>query len=319
VFSFKLLNSMAQQQRQQDARQAPQRKAENPGQFADLDKAARDVFSEQYHDHTKFETTIKALPTLEVNSHLCHNRDNNSLKGTVVPKFTHESGLVLKATVDTTQYVKVDASLTPKGLPGLKLNAVAENNSKGKVTLDYKYDIAACSSTVSACGPSGPFCIESSLALAPHVNVVVGSSVAVSGVGQENDLKSIKGALYYKNDSSTIGLVLDSTSGSLPGNRGLSAYASLYHKLNPFSTVAMTVNHDLKGEAATRVALGGVHKLNSDLTVRSKFDSTGLLAAAANQRLNLTTEICLSAQTNVTRGFTSAKDNKFGCHINYKN
>jgi len=195
------------------------------------------------------------------------------MKASVAPKFSHKpSGTTVKATFDSSSNFKVDVS-NDRIAKGARVNLVVEKGNvvKGKLTAEYKADRIGAAATVSADGPQGPVGLDTSLVVAAHPKVVLGTAMTVGNVGAENELKSAKGALWYKENNSIFGVTVESTSGSM-GNRGLNASATLYHKLSLNTEIAGSAFYDLKGEKTPILGGGAVHKLSNDVTVRGRFD-----------------------------------------------
>eukprot|EP00013_Stygamoeba_regulata_P006768 CAMPEP_0177630010 /NCGR_PEP_ID=MMETSP0447-20121125/980_1 /TAXON_ID=0 /ORGANISM="Stygamoeba regulata, Strain BSH-02190019" /LENGTH=302 /DNA_ID=CAMNT_0019131383 /DNA_START=48 /DNA_END=956 /DNA_ORIENTATION=- len=289
-----------------------------PCLFEDFDKCQRDLATENFPDSFKVEVGTKTDNNLEFAGSVTRTGDN--VKGSVTPKFSFPAyKSVIKTTVDTSSLIKVDTTISEL-VEGVKINVVSELGpcTKGKFNVDYKHAKFATALTLSGSSlPNGPFNLDTSLAVPIGCRFLAGSSLSVSNLGAENDIKSVKGGLFYKEKQFTIGATVTSGSQSM-GNRSLVGGLSYFQTVNASTNVGASVSYDLRG-GETSMCLALSHKLRDDLTSKVKVGSCGLVAASLSQKINPNVNLLLGGQVNMIRGLSSAKDNKVGFNLSFKN
>jgi len=247
-----------------------------PTEFGDIGKAAKDLLGKEYNfGKTKFEAKATTAGGIEFTNTVERNDSDGHIKGEIKTKYKHDaSGLIFNDTVTTSNNLvfKVEA---PEIVSGTKVELETTFNPyqvskeiRAGATLQYDH----LTSTFSA-----------NIFQKPEVKVdaVVGHEGLVVGAQAVFDVTS-SGLSDY---SAAVGYAEKDYSISMHSNKRFSQYeAKFSHTVNSKVSLASLASWSTNDKSAA-IEFGAQYKLDSDTSLKTKFDTTGKIGFAYIQKI----------------------------------
>lgn len=260
-----------------------------PPEFNDIGKAAKDLLTKDFNfGKTKFEAKTNTLTGVEFNSLLERNDSDGTLKGELKTKFKHtDSGLTFTETYDTSNKfsVKVEATEIADGLK-LDVEGIFNPYSASrevKVGYSFKSDSLTTTGNVNA--------LKSQQL---KVDAVSGYEGLLVGAQLSFDVASSKVQDY----SLAVGYTDVDYAATFQANSKLSKFAASYsHVVSPKVTVAGTASWGTTDKQAF-FEFGTNYKLDSDSSIKAKFDSDGKVGLGFSQKLRPDLKVSLGLLVN---------------------
>ncbi|CAD5225666.1 unnamed protein product [Bursaphelenchus xylophilus] len=278
-----------------------------PPTFADLGKAARDVFGKGYnHGLVKLDTTTRGNDngTVEFKTSATHNLTSEQLAGTVDIKFkVPERGVTITEKLNTSGSLSTVLEVNDQFARNLKVtldSVYVPNTGKRDATLKSEWFNDAARVNINLGLIGGPVAL---------VSGVVGQNGWLAGAQgrfdvSTNELKNTSVAFGYQHPNYTIHSFC---------NDGKEFGGSLYHRVHKNVELGAQLGWT-NGEEKVRYALGSTYKINPDLLLRAKVDNKAVVGLAATHALGPNVKASISTQFGLT---TANSQNKLGVGIEY--
>jgi len=275
-----------------------------PGLFADLDKNVTDLLNENFPLKPKLEFTSPVTAN-GVNLQVTGVRNpDNSVFGTVVPKWTYAPwGLVAKGTIDTAHTFKADLAVNDKVAKGLKTQLVGTIGTAPSAKFGLEFRNQSVGATSSFLYTPGKASLLGASAAVLVNRFITGAAVDYS-IGDISELKTAKGALYYKDRDFAVGGLVRTNGDEV------SVGSNYYQAIGTTTAVGAELIYDLK-KSNLNVTVGVRHRLDNDVTLKARADSAGKAALSVQSRVNRHVDVTLGGEVDV-QGLNNGKDNKFG-------
>lgn len=262
-----------------------------PPLFADLGKAARDVFFRGYNfGFVKSDTTTKS-GDIELKTNIAQNISAGTLAGAVDVKYKiPQHGATLSERWNTENILTTEVIVDDKILKGLKLildtsYAPAVGKRSGKVKGEYRHEKATLHGEMKLNGAGGPILTGS--AVYGYAGWLFGAQA-----GYDPSKAAVTGTHY-------IVAVNE-------GDFGFHAFmqnntefgGSIYHKVNRDLELAANMSW-ATGEQTCRFGVAAKCELDQDMSLRVKLNNASQLALALTHSLKPGLKITASAAFNI--------------------
>jgi len=258
----------------------------SPPPFADLGKAARDLFTKGYNPgFLKVETTT-ASGDVEFKNNAAHNLTSQKIVGNVEVKYKiAEHGITLTEKWNTDNVLGTVFEVKDQFAKGLKVtldSSYAPYTSKrsGALKTEWANDIAKINADLSLAG-------------GPVLNLagVVARQDWLFGVQAKVDIA----ANDLKNTSVAFGRLTPDYTIHTYTNDGREFGASLYHKVHKNLELGAQLGWTV-GDESPRWGLATKYRVNQDLFFRAKVDNKSQVALAVTHSLSPDLSLTLSKQ-----------------------
>jgi len=267
----------------------------SPPSYADLGKAARDVFGKGYHFGTvKLDCKSKTEGGVEVNTGGTHTLESGKVAGNLETKYScKEYGVTATEKWTTDNVLSTDIAVENKIANGLKTTlsgSFAPNTGKTKAVLknNYKCDFTNINAdtTLDVAGP-------------------MVSGAVVGGFkdwlfGYQMAFDSQKSKLTKNNFA--VGLVHKDLTLHTYANDGAEFGGSVYNKVSPKLEGAVTMGWSGTSNA-TNFAVGCKYALSKEASVRCKVNNASQVGLSYQQKLNEGVTLTLSSQIEAGKNF----------------
>jgi len=282
-----------------------------PGLFKDLGKRVSDLLTKEFPtDEKKVEWKGVTNNNVTIETNLLQKGDG-SIVGTITPSYKYkEYGLNLLSEINTKKDVKLEASVENKLADGLKLTLTGE--SRGDTTFttaaaEYRHEYATLNGSVDYGKPKG------SLLKANTVFGQKGFALGLSaeyflGTTDQSELKTFNTTISYTSkdfDATVFGrLISDKDKNELGG--------TYYHNINSNLSVGTEVVFDTaNADSKPKLTFGALYRLNEDTTLKSRFDTNGILGVSFGQRFNKNSRVIIGANID-TNNLSGKSSSSFG-------
>jgi len=247
-----------------------------PPEFADIGKASKDLLTKEYNfGKTKLEAKSTTATGVEFTSTLERNDADGVLKGEVKTKLKHaDTGLVFTDTYSTTNdlVVKVEA---PELLDGLKADLETTFNpysAKKEVKLGYTFKADSFITTASA-----------NVFRTPQVKAdfVFGHEGFIAGAQVTFDVASSAAADY----AAAVGYSEKDYAVTVHANKKLTQFVTTYHHLATNDVTLAAQASWGNSDKNILIEVGAQYKLDSNASLKAKFDSSGKIGFGYQQKL----------------------------------
>jgi len=259
-----------------------------PPSYADLGKAARDLFSKGYHyGQYKVEAKTKTASGIEFTSNGSSDHENGRFVGNIETKYNWKDyGVTFNEKWNTDNTLGTEVSVEDQMLKGLKLSldtkfAPQTGKKSGKIKTEYKHDY-----------------VHTNLDLDLASLVVFGSAV----VGYEGWLagyqlaldtsKSAKSLLSQNNFA--IGYAKDDLTLHAAVNDGSEFQASVSQKVSSQLETAISMNWTV-GSNDTKFGFGAKYCPDRDTTIRAKVNNASQVGVSYQHRIRSGVNLTLSS------------------------
>jgi len=290
--------------------------------FKDLTKRLSDLLTKEFpseKQENKIEWKGETAQDVTIESHFITKKDG-SILGTFIPKYKYLFNgwnTTLGAEINTKKEVKGEVTIegTTANVNGLKTIISGQNKDDdvfGTLQVEYKHEVYSASATVDY-GKAKGSTVKGALVVGRQGFYLGLSSEYFLGLTEESDLKEIHSVLGYASqefDLSAFGK-LDGKGDEDKNEFG----ASYFHNINGDLAVGTEISLDTANpEAKPRLVFGGQYKLNTDTTLKGKFDTSGKLGLSYQQKFNKNTRLTLSSTVD-THNLSGKGASTFGFNL----
>jgi hypothetical protein len=282
----------------------------NPGTFGDLGKEARDALlrSKEFVNKPHVDVVTTSSNGVKTTGKITRE-DAGALSGSVELKFPKTNGVESSVNLDTTNKVKLAASVSDKIAAGLKASLNAEvdavrNEKLIKAGFEYKRPYLTSAATFSfplkreikdpeADGPS----VLASVVVG-HDRYGVAGGLEADVAVNTSSVKSHNVTLLYRNGSFVSTAFSKAKGGKKPSFVCGGTFFSRFNgSALANAEAAAEVAYDTKAEKdQVTVTLGGAFDVNKDSRLAATFDTRGRLVAQLSHRLNGNTRFKLGLE-----------------------
>lgn len=270
-----------------------------PPKFADLSKAANDLFKDDFGSGNKVTFKAKTASGADLKIEGSRTGTDGAVAAYVQTKFAHKNFTVQeKMTSKNTLETEITAAKLVKGAKFVLCNSYspAKGISGLKIKADYAADkfMFTSATTMSGCDVSGSYAQGSYL---------VGASAGLSSAGA---IKSTAFGLAY----SEADLKLSSTI-----KNGSSVEGAVYHKASRDLTAGVKVNWDA-AKQSTSFAVATKYQLDSDSFVKAKVNTS--LSCDVSYTTNVRPGVKLGMFGNINLQSLTADANALGWALTFE-
>jgi hypothetical protein len=257
-----------------------------PVLYKDLNKRSSDLItkdfpSEKRENKVEWKGETSSLVSFETS---LLQKNDGSILGSFSPKYKLKDwNTSLSAEFKTNKDFKAEVVIDNHFTPGLKTTFTEESKGEdlfGTLGVEYRHDMVALTASVDY-GQAAGSTIKAS--------TVVGSQGFQLGTsldyffGNSNDsaLKEFNATASYSNDEFDIGMF-----GKIKPERDSNVLgANYFQKINTDFGVGAEVSFDTQNpDVRPQLTAATQYKVDSDATIKAKFDTTGKLGVSWNQK-----------------------------------
>jgi len=260
-----------------------------PPTYADLGKAARDIFSKGYHfGQYKVEVKTKTRSAVEFTTSGKSDHESGAFAGTLETKYNWKDyGLTFNEKWNTDNTLATEVSVEDQLFKGLKLSvdtkfAPQSGKKSGKIKTAYKHDYVHTNLDLDL----------NSLKL--FGSAVVGYEGWLAGYQVTLDTSKTAKTLLSQNNFS-LGFVKDDFTLHAAVNDGTEFTGSVFQKVNSRLETAIEINWT-SGSNETRFGFGAKYCPDKDSTIRAKLNNGSQLGLSYQHRVRDGVNLTLSAQ-----------------------
>jgi hypothetical protein len=280
----------------------------HPGLFKDLGKRVSDLLTKEFPtEEKKVEFKGATINNVTVESTLTQKPDG-SILGTLTPSYKYKPyGTTLTAEVNTKKEGKVEAVVENQLADGLKLTLTGEARGKNNfatLSTEYKHEYATFTGSVDYGKPNGSL-LKDSVVFGSQGFALGLSAEYLLGTTDASELKTFNTTVSYTKpdfDITAFGRLISEKEKNEIG-------ATYFQNVNSDVAVGAEVVFDTAhADSKPKLTFGTQYKLNTDTTVKAKFDTNGLLGLSYAQRFNKNSRFILGANvdTNNLSGKSSS-------------
>jgi hypothetical protein len=282
-----------------------------PPSYADLGKAARDLFNKGFnHGYFKVETKTKTENGIEFTVNGNSNHDTKKFAGSLETKYKwSDYGITFNEKWNTDNALATEITVEDQLVKGLKLafdtQFVPQTGKKsGKIKTEYKREYIHTNMDVDF-NFAGPTIYGA--AVVGYKGWLAGYQMALDTAKTAKKLLSQSNfAIGYTKDDLTLHTaVKDNTEFS----------GSVFHKLNRDLEMGVLVDWTV-GSNDTRFALGAKYCPDKDTTVRAKLNNSSQIALCYQQKIRKGVTLTMSTQLE-GKNFSQG-GHKFGLGIDFE-
>jgi len=280
-----------------------------PASYADLGKAARDLFSKGYHyGQYKVEAKTKTASGVEFTTNGSSDHESGRFVGNLETKYNWKDyGLTFNEKWNTDNTLSTEVSVEDQLLKGLKLSldtkfAPQSGKKSGKIKTEYKYDYVHTNLDLDLIN----FTVFGS--------AVVGYKGFLAGYQLALDTSKEAKALLSQNNFA-VGYTKDDFTLHAAVNDGSEFQASVSQKVNSRLETAIQMNWTA-GSNDTKFGFGAKYSPDKDTTIRAKVNNSSQIGVSYQHKIrdgvNLTLSSLLEGK-NLNQG-----GHKFGIALDFE-
>jgi len=280
-----------------------------PPAYADLGKAARDLFSKGYnYGQYKVEAKTKTSSGVEFTTNGSTDHENGRFVGNVETKYNWKDyGLTFNEKWNTDNTLATEVSVEDQGLKGLKLSldtkfAPQTGKKSGKIKTEYKHDYVHTNLDLDLAN------------LTVFGAAVVGYKGWLAGYQLAIDTSKTAKQLLSQNNFA-IGYTKDDLTLHAAVNDGSEFQASVSQKVNSRLETAIQMNWTV-GSNDTKFGFGAKYCPDRDTTLRAKVNNASQVGLSFQHKIrdgvNLTLSSLLEGK-NLNQG-----GHKFGIGLDFE-
>jgi len=288
--------------------------------FKDLGKQANDLLNKGFFEHEKYyfkvegtlvaQNAVKATPSVQIST-------DQTVAGSIKAVFPCTCGLTSTFTADLKNALKLEIASNSyfRGIfkPTLELSSNAKslvNSAKFKQTVDIATGCGGSSVGVTYALASGVPQLNFSLVGVRKFNL------GTAAIGVETDYTQgkeipINVAASFNIPSLTATIFGNFFLNKLQGRYALSLYGPLAS--SPSTTIGSELVYDGDGKA-TQITVGGNHTIDSNSSVKAKFNSRGIFGVVYSQKIQDSLTLSVLADVNL-REINNPNSAKFGVKV----
>jgi len=258
-----------------------------PPSYADLGKAARDLFSKGYHyGQYKVEAKTKTESGVEFTTNGSSDHENGRFVGNLETKYNWKDyGVVFNEKLNTDNTLATEVSVEDQLLKGLKLSldtkfAPHTGKKSGKIKTEYKQDYVHTNLDLDLAS------------LTVFGSAVVGYNGWLAGYQLALDTSKTAKSLLSQNNFA-LGYAKDDLTLHAAVNDGSEFQASVSHKVNSQLETAISMNWTV-GSNDTKFGFGAKYCPDRDTTVRAKLNNESQVGLSYQYRIRDGVNLTLS-------------------------
>ena len=260
----------------------------SPASYADLGKAARDLFSKGYnYGQYKAEIKTKTATGVEFTTNGSSDHENGRFVGNLETKYKwKEYGLTFNEKWNTDNTLATEVSVEDQGLQGLKLSldtkfAPQSGKKSGKIKTEYKHDYVHTNLDLdlTTLNVFGSAVIGYNGWLAGYQLALDTSKTATSLIAQNNF------AIGYTKDDFTLHAAVNDAS---------ECQASVFQKVNSKLETAVQLNWTV-GSTDTKFGFGAKYCPDRESTIRAKINNLSQLGLSYQHKVRDGVSLTLSS------------------------
>jgi voltage-dependent anion channel protein 2 len=271
---------------------------ENPGLFADLGKRVSDLLTKEFpseRQESKLAWKGQARNDVTLETTVLQRKDG-SIVGTFAPKYKHKDwNTTFSAEINTRKEVKVEVSaedlLSVDGLKTTLTGWSRGNENFGVVGAEYKHELATVTASVDY-GKATGSTVKASAVIGAQ-GVALGASTEYF-FGGESELKDLTTILSYASpefDITAFGKIQNQND---EDRNELGA--SYFHRItSDWHVGSEVVFETANADAKPKLTFATQYQLQSDTTLKAKFDTAGKLGLSYQQKYNRNAKLTISS------------------------
>jgi len=259
-----------------------------PPSYADLGKAARDLFSKGYnYGQYKVEAKTKTANGVEFTTNGSSDHENGRFVGNVETKYKWKDyGLTFNEKWNTDNTLATEVSVEDQGLEGLKLSidtkfAPQTGKKSGKIKSEFKHDYVHTNLDVDLAS----FTVFGA--------AVVGYNGFLAGYQLALDTSKTAKSLLSQNNFA-IGYTKDDLTLHAAVNDGSEFQGSVSHKVNGRLETAINMNWTV-GSNDTKFGFGAKYCPDRDTTLRAKVNNASQVGLSFQHKIRDGVTLTLSS------------------------
>jgi voltage-dependent anion channel protein 2 len=280
-----------------------------PASYADLGKAARDVFSKGFHfGQYKLEAKTKTSSGVEFTTTGSSAHESGAFAGSLETKYKwSDYGATFTEKWNTDNVLQAEISVEDQLVKGLKLsldtNFAPQSGKKGgKVKTEYKHDYVHTNLDLdlSSLNVFGSAVVGYNGWLAGYQLALDTSKTAKSLLSQSNF------AIGYSKDDLTLHTAIIN---------GSEYQGTIFHKVNSRLESAVALSWT-SGSHETRFAVGAKYNPDKDSTIRAKLNNASQLGLSYQHKIRDGVSLTLSTQ--IEGKHLNQGGHKFGIALDFE-
>jgi len=225
-------------------------------------------------------------------------RKDGSILGTFAPKYKHkEWNTTFSAEINTKKEAKTEVAVEDLlNVEGLKMTLTGTNRGNenfGALGVEYKHELATVTASVDYGKPSGST-VKASAVIGAQ-GIALGASTEYF-FGGESELKDLTTLLSYSSsefDITAFGRIQKNQNDDEEKNE---LGASYFHSINKEWQVGSEATFETANtDAKPKLTFATQYQLQSDTTLKAKFDTTGRLGLSYQQKYNRNAKLTISS------------------------
>jgi len=272
----------------------------NPGLFSDLGKRVSDLLTKEFPSEKQENKLVwkgQANNEVTLETTLLQRKDG-SILGTFAPKYKHkEWNTTFSAEINTKKEAKTEVAVEDLlNVEGLKMTLTGTNRGNenfGALGVEYKHELATVTASVDYGKPSGST-VKASAVIGAQ-GIALGASTEYF-FGGESELKDLTTLLSYSSsefDITAFGRIQKNQNDDEEKNE---LGASYFHSINKEWQVGSEATFETANtDAKPKLTFATQYQLQSDTTLKAKFDTTGRLGLSYQQKYNRNAKLTISS------------------------
>jgi hypothetical protein len=280
-----------------------------PSSYADLGKAARDLFSKGYHyGQYKVEAKTKTASGVEFTTNGASEHENGRFVGNLETKYTwKEHGLTFNEKWNTDNTLATEVSVEDQMFKGLKLSldtkfAPQTGKKSGKIKTEYKHDYVHTNLDLDLIN----FTVFGA--------AVVGYKGFLAGYQLALDTSKTAKSLLSQNNFA-IGYIKDDFTLHAAVNDGSEFQGSVSQKVNSRLETGIQINWTA-GSNDTRFGFGAKFSPDKDTTVRAKVNNASQVGVSYQHKIK--DGVTLTLSTLIEGRKLNEGGHKFGIALDFE-
>jgi len=280
-----------------------------PSSYADLGKAARDLFSKGYHyGQYKVEAKTKTASGVEFTTNGASEHENGRFVGNLETKYTwKEHGLTFNEKWNTDNTLATEVSVEDQMLKGLKVSldtkfAPQTGKKSGKIKTEYKHDYVHTNLDLDL------------INLTVFGAAVVGYKGFLAGYQLALDTSKTAKSLLSQNNFA-IGYTKDDFTLHAAVNDGSEFQGSVSQKVNSRLETGIQINWTA-GSNDTRFGFGAKYSPDKDTTVRAKVNNSSQVGVSYQHKVK--DGVTLTLSTLIEGRKLNEGGHKFGIALDFE-
>jgi len=261
----------------------------SPSSYADLGKAAKDLFSKGYHfGQYKAEVKTKTASGVEFTTNGTTDHENGKFVGNLETKYKWKDyGLTFNEKWNTDNTLATEVNVEDQLLKGLKLSldtkfAPQSGKKSGKIKTEYKHDYVHTNLDLDL------------VSLNVFGSAVVGYKGWLAGYQLVLDTSKTAKSLLAQNNFA-IGYIKDDLTLHAAVNDGSEFQASVFQKVNSKLETGVQLNWTV-GSSDTKFGFGAKYCPDRDTTIRAKINNATQFGISYQHKVRDGVTLTLSSQ-----------------------